>query len=380
MQVVSYTKPTHATCYRARSLSIMFYIIYASLLTPMGARAQTVAEDPGAQMIKVSEGVYAIIHKNATDEWPHGNSGVIVGTKAVMVVDANYLPSRSRMDIELIKKITDKPVRYVVITHWHFDHNNGTVAYLEAYPGVDIISEKNTQKYIEVNGQYWSRMNTQPSSSKRKALRQLEDNFDKKTDNAGNAMTDDQLASLDSLIQKRRNELLELENLKVVPPNRTFDKELKIDLGGKKVLIRNWGPANSPNDVTIYLPELKVLFAGDLLVQSPKPYTLNCNPLPWAKVLRQLEEIPVTKIIPGHGPVLHDHAYTMKVRKLLEETAVRVESMIREGRTMEEIENTVTMEDHYYGVWDTGSGTGKQAWKGTIKMLVERTWRNIRGQ
>ena len=87
------------------------------------ARAQT--RDYGARMERVADGVYAIIHDDATDEWPHGNTGVVVTDRGVLVIDATYLPSRARADIALIRSVTNQPVRYLVYTHWHFDHNNG---------------------------------------------------------------------------------------------------------------------------------------------------------------------------------------------------------------------------------------------------------------
>ena len=83
----------------------------------------------------LAENVYVIEHDDATDEWPHGNTGVIVGRTGVFVVDSGYLPSRARADIALIRRVTDKPVRFLLTTHWHFDHNNGAIAYVASVPG-----------------------------------------------------------------------------------------------------------------------------------------------------------------------------------------------------------------------------------------------------
>src|SRR4029453_3733030 len=93
----------------------------------------------GARMERVADGVYVIIHDNATDEWPHGNTGVIVGQDAVAVIDATYLPSRARADIALIRRVTPKPVRYLIYTHWHFDHNNGGIAYRGGFPELALL-------------------------------------------------------------------------------------------------------------------------------------------------------------------------------------------------------------------------------------------------
>ena len=139
-----------------------------------GANAASLPSDAGAHMEAVAPGVYAIIHRDATDEWPHGNTGVVVGENGLLVIDSTYLPSRARADIALIRKLTEQPVRYLVNTHWHFDHNNGAIAYREAYPGLQVISESETRNFIELNAQWWARMSTAPNSARRKALSELE--------------------------------------------------------------------------------------------------------------------------------------------------------------------------------------------------------------
>jgi len=92
------------------------------------------ARDAGARMERVAEGVFAIIHNDATDEWPHGNTGVVVTDSGVLVVDATYLPSRAKADIALIRSVTRQPVRYLVYTHWHFDHTTAQAHMPRRFP------------------------------------------------------------------------------------------------------------------------------------------------------------------------------------------------------------------------------------------------------
>ena len=125
----------------------------AALAAPTLASAalETVAADDGARMQRLSGNAFVILHEDATDEWPHGNTGVIVGKTGLFVIDSCYLPSRARADIALIRKLTPLPVRFLMTTHWHFDHNNGAVAYRDAFPGVTLIAERNTARWIELN-------------------------------------------------------------------------------------------------------------------------------------------------------------------------------------------------------------------------------------
>ena len=89
---------------------------------PLRLRAQPrfEAEDEGAQVQRLAANVFVILHRDATDEWPHSNVGVIVGRRSVFVIDSTYLPSRARADIALIRRLTDKPVSKLATTHWHF--------------------------------------------------------------------------------------------------------------------------------------------------------------------------------------------------------------------------------------------------------------------
>jgi len=343
-------------------------------------RADAPISDDGARMEKVGDGIYAILHDNATDEWPHGNTGVVVTPEGILVVDADYLPSRARADIALIRKLTDAPVRYLVYTHWHFDHNNGGIAYREAFPGVKIVSERHTARYIEINGIWWSRMTTAPGSAKRKSLAAIEDQVASGKESGGKPLSEADLSRLRNDVRRRENELRELETLKVVTPDMLFDDELTLALGGRRIEIRNQGPANSPFDVTIYLPDAKVLFTGDILVQDPLPYVGSSWPISWIEVLKRLEAVAITALVPGHGPVQHDHAYTRRVRSFLEAATREVEAMVRQGKTLEQIQESIDLDEVRQGFapWTDLEDPGD--WKTEIKSLSERAWRGVRGQ
>ena len=160
------------------------------------------------------------------------------------------------------------------MSHWHFDHNNGNSAYREAYPGVTIVSERDTRDWIELNSTWWSRMATAPGSAKRVALEKLEAQLrtgcrqHRPPIVRGGA----QGRSQDNVTGRREASWRSWPQLKVVPPNLVFDRELTLWLGRRRVELRAQGRANSPNDVTIYLPDDRVLFTGDILVQDPLPY------------------------------------------------------------------------------------------------------------
>jgi glyoxylase-like metal-dependent hydrolase (beta-lactamase superfamily II) len=342
------------------------------------AAAQT--KDAGARIERVASGVYVIIHDDATDQWPHGNTGVIVTDEGVLVVDATYLPSRAQADIALIRALTDKPVRYLVFTHWHFDHNNGAVAYRDAFPGITIVSERQTRDWITLNADYWARMSTAPGSTRRAALAALEQEAASGSDSTGRTLSVEARRRAQQAVGQRKGELAELASLTVVAPNLVFDGALTLWLGGRRIELQDRGRANSPHDVTIYLPQDSVLFTGDIVVQSPLPFVGASWPVPWIEVLQRLEAVPMKSLVPGHGPVMHDLRYLRQVRTMLEAATARVTAMALKGRTLEQVQDSVTLND-VRGREPAWQGAAlDQDWKDNIRVLVDRAWRGVRGQ
>jgi cyclase len=341
----------------------------------LGLPASRVLAEPSdatARVERLADGVYAILHDDSTKEWPtgatdwpHGNTGVIVGGNAVLVVDTTFLPSRAKADLALIRLITDKPVRYIVNTHWHGDHTHGNGVYRAAFPDAVIVGPRENRRYIELNLARAPRAITAPESGQRKVLAQLEGFLASGKDGEGRTLSDADKKRLELNVRQRRHELQDLANVQIAPPDLLF-RELTIVL--------NRGRANSPADVTIYLPDEQVLFTGDIVVH-PVPYAMQAHPVPWLDVLRQLEATPVKALVPGHGPVMRDHSYTRKVRELIEAATSRVASRAREGMNADQVQAIVKLDDLRARFVKDSDPDGLELWDYSIqKALVERSW------
>ncbi len=343
--------------------------------------SQTVqTKDSSAIMYKITENVFVIIHDDATDEWPHGNTGVIVDKEGVFVIDACYLPSRAKADIQLIRAITNVPVKYLAFTHWHFDHNNGAIAYKDAYPEVTIISERESQKFIELNATWWSKMSTKANGQRNKALDELIAETEKGIDTVtGKPFTSEEIAKRKRSIALRKNEMQELKDLKVIKPDKTFNNELTIQLGKRTIILKDHVCANSPHDVTFYLPDEKILFAGDIIVQTPLPYVGASWPVSWIDALKEIEKTPISSLVPGHGPVMHDHSYTKHLENFFGSVIAKVENYIRDGMTLDEIQATIKMDEFHSGIWAPPLVT-EDDWNYTVTTITERAFRCVRGQ
>jgi glyoxylase-like metal-dependent hydrolase (beta-lactamase superfamily II) len=355
----------------------------AALLGPAIASAapETVASDSGARMEHIAGNAYVILHDDATDEWPHGNTGVIVGRSGLFVIDSCYLPSRAKADIALIRTLTDKPVRFLMTTHWHFDHNNGAVAYRDAFPGVTLIAERNTARWIELNQNYWKALSTAPGSARRESLAKLEAELARGSGEDGKAFDAAARAKRADVIARRKAELAELATLEVVQPTQLFDGRLSFDFEGTAIEIENRGPANSPDDSTIWLPGERILFAGDIVVKTPLPFVGASWPVHWARVAHDLASVPAAFIVPGHGPVMTDAAYTRDIANLLDITLARVEALVRKGRSLAQVQDELSLDDVRARVPDwNGAGVSEDDWTYTRRTLAERAFVGLRGQ
>ena len=104
------------------------------------------------EMVRVADGVYAAIRKEPPGLTVNGNSVFIINDDDVIVVDSTLTPGTAREEIAALRKLTTRPVRYVINTHWHDDHILSNQAHREAYPGVEFNAHANTRDYLPTTG------------------------------------------------------------------------------------------------------------------------------------------------------------------------------------------------------------------------------------
>src|SRR6187551_583697 len=133
-----------------RALVVATTLLGAALAIATGQPAtqwRTAAEYPSIltfRTVRVAEGVYAFITPEERSSFQAGNSIAIVGDDGVLVFDTGNIPSATQRQIAEIRKLTDKPVRFVVNSHWHPDHTLGNAEYRKAFPGVIVVGTSAT--------------------------------------------------------------------------------------------------------------------------------------------------------------------------------------------------------------------------------------------
>ena len=211
---------------------------------------------------KIADNVYSYVDiRNASPRNSFGaNAGVVVGRDGILVVDTLISSKMARKFLEDIRAVTDKPIKYVVNTHSHLDHSFGNSEFEKQ--GAVIIAHQNSKKDLQINGE----------AAMKRAI--------------GYGLTDN-----------------DLEGTTIALPKITFNEKMEIDLGGQTVMLIYPGPSHTDGSVMVYIPDKKLLFAGDILFTDYHPNLVGGDIDGWIKALDYLMSLDVDTIIPGHGPL-----------------------------------------------------------------------------
>jgi cyclase len=296
---------------RSKSLGPILALWFAMsvAVTPMCAQSER-------KVTKLADGVYEIQHE------PNGNTTVIVGDRQVFVVDTCYAPSAARDDIAQVRQWTDRPVSFVLNTHFHNDHNLGNRIYMDAFPALTIIAHVETKKEMDLFG---------PGSAMRdeKDLAGLQKMLETGKTQSGRALTEAEKTEVKTDLAQRTPIQEEIKKLKFQSATLTFDHDFSIDLGNREVQVKFLGRGNTGGDAVAYLPKEKIVVAGDLVVY-PIPYTYDGYPSEWIQTLQNLAQLDADTIVPGHGPVLHDKTHIYLMREWMKSAVDQMNEKLRQ--------------------------------------------------
>ena len=200
------------------------------------------------------------------------NAGFVVTNDGVVVFDALGTPALGRAMVAAIAKITPKPIRRVIVSHYHADHIYGLQALKAA--GAEVWAHRKAQAYL-----------VSPQAAERLA--------------------------------QRRNDLFPWvdDDTVVVPPDLWLDGDTDFRMGGITFRIIYSNGAHSPEDVMMYVVEDKLLFAGDLIFAGRVPFVGNADSAGWLTAMDLMIGLSPAVVIPGHGPASRDVARDMKLTR-----------------------------------------------------------------
>jgi cyclase len=279
-------------------------------------------------MKPVTDDVYAAIAK--TTFRTNCNAVIFILNHEVVVVDAESKPSAAREVIAQIKRLTDKPVKYLVITHLHGDHFQGADAYVTAWPGVQIISSQSTREGIESRGV--TRM--------QRELVTVPIAIDKLNADLGKASDDAAKGAIQKQLSEAQAYLTELKQMKVSLPSVTFDRQLTIHSDNDTLEVLFVGKGHSDGDVLVYDPKRKVIATGDALT-GWVPTMGDASIYDWMRQLKTIEDLDFKYVIGGHGDVLSGKDRFDLWRKYFADLLAETAAAAATGASLEDVNNRV---------------------------------------
>lgn len=243
------------------------------------------------EVVRVSQSVFAV--RGKADTGIPTNSAIIVGDTGVAIVDAHQRPSLDAEMIGIVQRITDRPIRYLVNTHWHQDHTLGNLAFDGR---ATIIAHENTRAdllaRVVPNLEYQRKVLPNELLQGKTVLEERKQ--------AGASQGELQRRTLQ--IQLEEEYIAELERLRVVPPAIVFKDRYVLDIAKQPIELRHFGFGHTHGDIVVYLPEEKTIVLGDL-VTAGQPFMRPKDAVPshWAETLQKISSLGWNTGILGHG-------------------------------------------------------------------------------
>ncbi len=294
-------------------------ICLSALLVLVSVGRAGAQSHPAPKRVDIAEGIYLFMTPPYGEFGLDGNSVAIVTGEGVLVFDSNGTPAAAENVLAEIRKLTAQPVKYLVNSHWHWDHWYGAEVYKKAFPDVVVITQEKSRLMmagpaIEFNRPF------------------LEKDFPPFVQSLEKRVADGEAASpppanlprLKQVLAQAKFFLDQKNSVRHTLAGVTFQDQMEIHLGGRTIQLMNFGRAVTPGDTVLYLPREKVLLVGDLIV-NPVTFALGCYPSSWLAALEKIEKLDATTIITGHEEPLRD-------KELLRNTMEVMRILLREGQ------------------------------------------------
>jgi glyoxylase-like metal-dependent hydrolase (beta-lactamase superfamily II) len=279
--------------YLPRCLLILTLALFAGAAAIVPAAAQSAA--PETAFKQVASDIYFLF------DFTSSNAVVLVTGEGVLVIDTRQHPRDGQDLLDRIRKITDKPIKWVINSHFHGDHHFGNAVFKAA--GATIAAHKDTAHLMQ---------QLQPK----------------------------ELARRGNFFKRRGYDPAEV---KLVLPDVTFDSEMTIRLGGRDIRLAYLGPGQQAGDTLVFFPHARMVFTTGMFGPRSMPnmaFTPSVDN--WIKLLDRVAAMDVDKILPAHGDV-STGADVKELAAMLADEYATVKDAVARGVSLDEAIKTLTL-------------------------------------
>ena len=307
--------------------------------------------NPKVHLLKLPENWYAALS---------GNVVLIEQSDGFVLVDSGGNAGNGRAVVRYARSLANKPIKAVMITHWHGDHPQGISAIRDAFPKVRIISTRGTEAGLLGPASYdvgyspdarFDRATANLAETNKADYRKLLD--DPTTAPDRKERIKKALAQFDLMTR-------DFVGTYLVPPTETFEHELVIKDRDVPVHMMFLGRANTDGDAIAWLPKQKIVASGDIVV-SPYPFGFGSYPTEWIATLGKLKRLGFTTLIPGHGDPQHDTSYIDRLIASIRDLQAQVAPLAKAGMSLDDVRKKVDFSKSIAMYGDTPTREGQSA-------------------
>ncbi len=282
---------------------------------------------------KIEEGVYYTTSTSLTNTG--GNHAIIVGDRDVILVDDGTTPAAARALLEDLKMVTDKPVRWVINTHFHYDHTDGNSVF---GPDVQIIGHEYVRHAI-----------ADLDVAHREPLKTTMTNMALQIQPLRQQIVEEKIferrAALLKQVAAIQADLKELRALKPTPPNMTYTSQMTLRQGQREVQLLFLGRGHTQGDTVVFLPKERIVCTGDLM-ESRLAYMGDAMFDEWITTLDALKKLEFGTVLPGHGVPFHEKSLITAFQNYLSDFMTKVADLRKQGLSADEAAQKVDLTSH----------------------------------
>jgi glyoxylase-like metal-dependent hydrolase (beta-lactamase superfamily II) len=267
-----------------------------------------------------------------------GNSIAIFTDRDVVLFDATILPATADAVLNELRRLTPKPVRYLVNSHWHPDHSGGNDEFAKAYPDLEIIASQQTREMMQdTAGVYVKTLEFETAQANQEIGKELKSG----RTSDGRHLTPMDREERHSQLTLGDRFLTEFKATHSRLPTLTFGETLTLFHGGREFRFFRL-PGHTAGDVAVFLPAERVLLTGDLLVY-PVPFCADSHPSAWIASLEALSRLDAKIIVPGHGQAQPDSSFLQLVLDSFKSIHEQVRDALHRGLTLQETQRAINL-------------------------------------
>ena len=342
-------------------------LLISTYVTPFILCAQErIVESETHRFVEVAKGVWHVSGNGKIHTM--SNAMVLVGEFDTLVVDSHVTPSAARTLLDSLAVITDKPVRYLVNSHYHFDHAHGN----QSFPsGIEIIGHEFTRAKLSgslgnVLDESTFRSFSDPVPS---LVASLGEQIASESDLA-------KKAELQERLRVQKDYMNAIGEVLPTPPNITLADKMTlfqvIPEGSREIQLLHFGRAHTGGDVVIYLPQEKVVFTGDMMLPG-LAYMGDGHVDEWPDALEGLKGLDFDAWLPGHGPVMRSKVPISNFQDYLRDLWVKSNELYRLGVKWQEAAMQIDMTNHARNYFQIrGPGVDPRAVRRIFELLDAR--------